>query len=270
MRRCRPLLGTYVEIEGDRGTAIGVGFAAIAGVHAVLGAHDPNSDIGRINRFGHMEPVEVDDWTMLLLEKAFGWSKRSGGVFDVVRAGRSAIRRGLLPKHPDQPEPEATQWTWLEVEGRTARLLRAGCLDVGGIAKGFAVDQARAAMRRAGASRGLINAGGDIFGFGAGTWPIDIVHPLTRQPMVEVQLRNEAIATSGLHPDASGHHLRAGAGWISDTVRAPTACDADALTKIVWANPTNLRDILDGCAAAAFAVRTDGAVHDFGQDCLAA
>ena len=158
MRHCRPLLGTYVEIEADGDVAIDAGFAAIGRVHALMSAHEPDSDVGRINRFGHLGPVEVEDWTMLVLERALTWSRRSTGTFDVLRAGKSAIECGLLPRHRDQPPPEAAHWTWLHVDGRAVRLMRPGCIDLGGIAKGFAVDQAIAAMRTAGGKSGFVNA----------------------------------------------------------------------------------------------------------------
>jgi thiamine biosynthesis lipoprotein len=198
MRRCRPLLGTFVEIDADRADAIAAGFGAIECVHRLMSAHDPDSDISRINRFAHREPVEVHAWTALVIERALLWSQASCGVFDVVRAGKTALRTGLLPRHADQPLPEASHWTWLELQGRSVRLHRAGCIDLGGIAKGFAVDRAVAAMRCAGASGGLVNAGGDLFGFGREPWAAAVVEPLTRRPAVELELRNEALATSAI------------------------------------------------------------------------
>ena len=270
MRRCRPLLGTYVEIDADSADAIEAGYAAIARVHALMSAHEPDSDVGRINRFGHLGPVEVHGWTICVLERALVWSRRSAGAFDVVRAGKSAVERRLMPLHLDQPAPEATHWTWLQVQGRAVRLMRPGCVDLGGIAKGFAVDQAVAAMRRAGAAQGLVNAGGDVAAFGCRRWPVTVVHPLTREPLVEVELREEALATSAVHTDGAKDHLAAGSDWISVTARARKACDADALTKIVWAGAPKLDEILNHCGAAAFGVSADGVIESIGPDRLAA
>lgn len=270
MRSCRPLLGTFVEIDCDCGEAIDAGFAAIVRVHALMSAHEPDSDVGRINRLGHLGPVEVDHWTMLVLERALAWSKRSAGAFDVVRAGKSAIERGLLPRHADQPMPEASHWTWIEAHGRTVNLVKAGCIDLGGIAKGFAVDRAVAAMRRAGASSGLVNAGGDLFAFGPVRRPVTVVHPRTRRPLVELELRDSALATSALQVEGSGDHLPAGAEWISVSVRAQSACDADALTKLAWARLAGLGDMLGGCGAQAFGIRANGSVEDFATQSLAA
>jgi thiamine biosynthesis lipoprotein len=270
MHRCRPFLGTYVEITADTTEAVEAGFGAIERVHALMSAHEPDSDVSRINRFAHRFPAEVDWHTAKVLERAQFWAKESGGAFDPVRAGKAAIASGYLPRHADQPEPEASHWTWLEVQGRSVRLLKPGCVDLGGIAKGFAVDQAVTAMRRAGASSGLVNAGGDLCAFGPEAWRVEVVHPQSRTPLVEVDLRNEALATSAILADGSATHLPAGADWISVSVRAPNACDADALTKIVWAAPHDLGQVLSRTAADAFGIRANGAVESIVPQCLAA
>src|SRR4051794_33210731 len=167
LRRCRPLLGTYVEITADTEQAIDVAFAAIERVHRLMSAHERDTDLSRINRFAHQRPVEVDDWTARVLDRALFWAQRSDGAFDIVRAGKAAMERGLLPRHRDQPEPQASHWTCLDLGGDSVRLKKPGCVDLGGIAKGFAVDRAVSALRSAGCERGLVNAGGDMRGFGA-------------------------------------------------------------------------------------------------------
>ena len=269
LRRCRPLLGTYVEVTADKAEAIEAAFAAVGRIHSLMSAHDRDSDVSRINRFAHLGPIEVDAWTALVLERALSWSRRSAGVFDVVRAGKAAIASGYLPRHADQTQPEAAHWTWLEVQGRSVRLLKPACLDLGGIAKGSAVDQAVVAMRRAGASRGLVNAGGDLFGFGSEPWNTTVVDPATRQPVVEVAVRNEALATSACI-NGSSSHLPRYANWSSVTVRAPDASDADALTKIVWAGHANVGDLLARANATAFGIRADGAIEEVGKPAMAA
>lgn len=238
-RRCRPLLGTLVEVSADREDAIEAAFAAIERVHRLMSAHEVDSDISRINRFAHIGSIEVDDWTTRVLERALFWSRRSEGAFDVVRAGRTAIQRGTLPCHADQPQPVAAHWTWLEIHDSSVRLLKPGCVDVGGIAKGFAVDRAVEALRQAGCERGLVNAGGDLRAFGPEPWSVEIVDPFSRLSMGAVELCNAAFATSAGLPLGKGSlsfdHLGGEEpAWISVSVQAKSACDADALTKIVW------------------------------------
>jgi FAD:protein FMN transferase len=272
--RCRPLLGTFVEIEADDGAAIDAAFAAGERVHRLMSAHDPESDVSRINRFGHSRPVEVDDWTAIVLERALFWSKESAGAFDIVQAGKRAIETGNLPRHPDQPEPEATHWTWLELQGRSVRLLKPSCLDLGGIAKGYAVDRAVEALVVGGATCGLINAGGDLRVFGPDPWPVTVVEPRERRPLAEIAIDNAALATSAGRPARSGElrfgHLCGGSKYLSVTVRAPNACDADALTKIIWAGSPKARRLLAETGAKAFVLHADGQVEHFHDELQAA
>jgi thiamine biosynthesis lipoprotein len=274
VRRCRPLLGTFVEISAEDAEAIETAFGAIARVHRLMSAHERDSDVSRINRFAHIDSIEIDPWTALVIERALFWSKRSEGTFDVVRAGKAALASGYLPRHADQPGAEAAHWTWLELQGRSVRLLKAACLDLGGVAKGFAVDRAVEALRAAGCSRGLVNAGGDLRCFGPGPWPVSIVDPLSRRPVADVGVENGALATSAGLAHARGglsfDHLGGQHGdWTSVSVLARTACDADALTKIVWAQGAEAQALLASVDATALLVSATGRVETIGADELA-
>lgn len=266
MRRCRPFLGTFVEVDCDRPEAVDAAFEAVGRIHRLMSAHEPDSDLSRINRLAHLEPVEVSAETIQVLERSLHWWRISGGLFDVAAAGRRALERGLIPRHPDQPAPEATDSSVLSLSGNFVRLSAPACLDLGGIAKGHAVDQAVAAMRDADAARGLVNAGGDLFGFGDEAWIVDVADPLTRRPALQVQVHNEALATSAL-VDGLAAHLRGGTRWSSVTVRAANACDADALTKIAWAGGPGLLAV---AGASAVGIRHDGMVEEIGEEALAA
>jgi len=270
MRRCSPLLGTYVEVTADSAEAIDAAFAAVARIHRLMSAHDPESEVGRINRFGHREPVEVSDETRDVLMRCLHWWRVSGGRFDVVRAGAEAFERGRIPRFVGQAGPATADSSLLSLSGNVVRLAVPACLDFGGIAKGFAVDQAVAAMRRAGAQRGLVNAGGDLSGFGPESWPVAIVDPATRLPAVKVELSNEALATSAIHQDGTAPHLPSRSRWVSVTVRAPNACDADALTKIVWMEAAAASKLLAGAGAAAFGIDASGQVEAIDKQALAA
>ena len=258
MRRCRPSLGTFVEVDCDRPEAIGPAFAEIERVHRLMSAHERDSELSRINRLAHREPVTVSDETREVVERALRWYSISGGLFDVVTAGARSLERGKIPRHSDQPEPEGRDSSLVWLSGNLLRLAAPACLDLGGIAKGYAVDRAAAAMREAGAINGLVNAGGDLIAFGPEPRTVEVVDPLTSRPAVEVELSNEALATSAL-VDGSAAHLPPAYRWSSVTVRAPNASDADALTKIIWAGGTEL---LAQVGASAFGIRLDGNVEE--------
>jgi len=146
-------------------------------------------------------------------------------------------------------------------------------VDLGGIAKGFAVDRAVAVLRDHGVPCGLVNAGGDLAAFGDAQ-SIHLRDP--RAPdrlMARVEICNEALASSGgcVDPfrcsDATGSavidprtHDQARA--ISGaSVRAPTCLIADALTKVVMIKGEAATPLLDRCRASALLVAADGQVR---------
>jgi thiamine biosynthesis lipoprotein len=276
-RRCRPLLGTFVEVIADHEEAIDAAFRAIARVHDLMSAHEPESELSQIIRSAHRGPVRASEWTLEVLRSATYWAARSNGAFDVVRAGGSALARGVIPLHPGQPSPSTdADWRALSIDADSVTLDRPAALDLGGIAKGFAVDRAIDALVDAGCRRALVNAGGDARGLGPEPWPLSVVHPLTRQALVAVELGDvTALATSaGLRGDGAQlefDHLPSGDhDWISVSVLAPTACDADALTKIVWQGGAQTAALLAAAGAKAIAITRGGQIETIGERVAAA
>jgi FAD:protein FMN transferase len=235
-------------------------------VHALMSAHDPDSELSHINRFAHERCVTIDPWTAAVLERALFWARASEGAFDPIRAGYHALGKGLLPHHEGIQLGNAN-WQDMMLEGRTVRQRRPGCIDLGGIAKGFAVDRAMAAMRADGAAFGLINAGGDLAGFGPEPWDIQIAEPRSRAAMLSVPIRNQALATTALHPDglqglSADHLVGAHPRWTSATVVAPSAMDADALAKIVLSGSPEAGHCLALAGASALVIDDSAAVHE--------
>lgn len=274
LRRCRPLLGTFVEISAARADAVDAAFQAIERVHRLMSAHEPGSGLSQINRFAHLRPIHVDPWIAAVIERALFWSERSQRAFDVVRAGRRAVATGTLPRHPGQPEPVAGDSRCVEMRGGFVSLSKPACLDLGGIAKGFAVDCAVEALREGGCRRGIVNAGGDLRCFGAAPWPISVLHPQSRRAAANVAVENGALATSaGLPADGglSFDHLGGASGsLVSVTVLAPRACDSDALTKIVWAGGAAASALLAEVDATALLISADAKVERIGAKALEA
>lgn len=245
LRRCRPLLGTFVEIQAagtssrelERGVA--AAFASIEKVHRLMSYHDPQSDVSRMNREAFPKSVVVHPWTWRVLEAAQRFARESGGVFDIAVARLAASPRSLS-RHK---YPAANAATWRDIFlRRNCRVFfrRPVTVDLGGIAKGFAVDRAVAALRRNNVGSGIVNAGGDIRVFGAGAQRVHVRNPVSPGRFsAEIRLRNLALATSAIYfaPDAlyDGRTRRALARLISVTVAARDCMTADALTKVVFA-----------------------------------
>jgi len=263
LRRAKPLLGTFVEIAVSAETrevewhgAIAA-FEAVADVHRLMSFHEPDSDVTRINRLAHARPVEVDPRTYAVLCRAERMSRESSGVFDCSVGGR-LMALGVLPRTAGmRADPAATFRDVLLLPGDRVRFRRALALDLGGIAKGFAVDQAIEVLARLGAQAACVNAGGDLRVFGDRDWPLALRRPDAPGEFVALPpLRNCALATTAdtfapqgaiVHP-ASGQPLRSPR---SVSVFAPTCMDADALTKVVWLAehlPVSLLEKMDAYA----------------------
>ena len=246
LRRARPLLGTFVEITAcaadpaSEQRACDAAFGAVADVHRLMSFHEPASELSRINREAHRGAVEVDPRTFAVLRRALEIAALSHGAFDCT-IGARMVALELLPALHDAAPTEAGSFRDIVVTppNRVA-FRRPLALDLGGIAKGFAVDQAVEALRRAGADAGCVNAGGDLRIFGDRAWPVALRVPDAPRALVALPpLRNRALATSADTFVAGGHVIDPATGRprtrpLSVSVLADTCMDADALTKVVW------------------------------------
>jgi len=253
IRRCRPLLGTFVEVTTSGTNAaglergIGAAFAAIEKVQRLMSFHDPASDVSRMNREAFPKSVIVHPWTWKVLEAARQFAQDSDGAFNVAIA-RHLADDGYLPRR-DYRFDDAATWQDIFLRKNYRVFFRRRLMvDLGGIAKGFAVDQAIAALKRSGATNGIVNAGGDLRVFGSTSQVIHLRHPSKPTHAAgAVRLRERAMATSGIYfarrkyrgrsisPMIDGRTGRSSRELISVSVAASDCMTADALTKIIFA-----------------------------------
>ncbi len=151
---------------------------------------------------------------------------------------------------------------------------RATRIDLGGIAKGFAVDRAIDVLREFGIPSGLVNAGGDLAAFGPRGFLASVRDPgHPSRILCQIELRDAAIASSGAQFDPF-RSLNAGSTAVIDptsgepvcavigaTVRAPSCLFADALTKIVMIGGESSAPVLQQFGASALLVSADGEVR---------
>jgi FAD:protein FMN transferase len=277
-RRARPLLGTIVEItigsdqKAVAERALERAFASIAVIHQRMSFHDPNSMLSRLNREAFVRPVVVDSKTFQVLAIARDLFVLSDGLFDPTIAP-TLQRAGFLPSSGEGPTRSETSFADVELlSGNRVRFRRPGvCLDLGGIAKGFAVDGAIAVLKRAGIDTALVNAGGDLRT--SGSFNVGIRHPhQPGQSFISLSVKNRALATSGHYfADRSFDGARVGpfvdarlqqlrGDLLSVTVVATRAVVADALTKIVMLDPENAPEVLRRLSAAALVFDRQGSV----------
>lgn len=168
-RRARPLLGTLVEIAlpTNEASAFDAGFAAIADIHRLMSFHDVASDLGRLRRARPGSVTIVAPETTEVLACAIALHHQSNGLFDIT-VGRKLVRSGFLPRdglvHVNRfsgrmPDISITGPCRVHQE-------RIALIDLGGIAKGYAVDRAVEALQARGVPSGMVNAGGDLRIFG--------------------------------------------------------------------------------------------------------
>jgi len=274
IHRARPFLGTIVEVHASGAEqpallkGVELAFGAVRKVHRLMSFHDATSDVSRLNREAANAPVKIHPWTCRVLAAAQKFSAQSNGVFDITIAPLLQ-RWGYLPGR--RLSRIAADWRDIILEpDHFVRFRRPLTIDLGGIAKGFAVDRAIEALRKAGVPQGLVNAGGDLRSFGAAGHKIDIRHPLAPgQAAGSIRLSGHAMATSALYysrrqkgrhavsPLINGQTRRPCVDDVSATVIARDCLTADALTKIVLALREAARPVLACYGADALLIERD-------------
>ena len=271
------MMGTFVEITIDdrdasldecaRNVAMRAAFDAVERVASSMSFHDPCSDLSRLNAAQPGVAVRIDPWMHDVLVAARRLFDASAGLFDPT-VGADLVAVGLLPRHDDAPTARdatfgASFSDIVLLDDHRAMRRRAVCTDLGGIAKGAAVDRAVDALREHGVRSAVVNAGGDLRVLGPDAVPIH-VHDLERGRRVAAGLLADgAFATSSTYRprvDAPAQSQSAivdprrrrvvGARHVWSVI-APTCVLADALTKVV---------ALAGARAAAPVLRSFGAI----------
>lgn len=258
-REVKIIMGTTVEVSVASGSekrarqAIRDVFEEFERIDRLLGWRNPASLLAEIHREGHFKPVQVDPEVFSLLLLAEEISRESGGAFDVTVGPLSALwsfdEGGSLPKVADIGRilpMVGYQNLILDSSFLSVGLKIQGVrVDLGGIAKGFAVDRAVEILKDHGVTSAIIDAGGDLRLIGerpgGGGWRIGVQHPRDKGTFVtKFDLSDTAVVTSGDYErffESGGeryHHILDPAtgfparGCQSVTVIARSAAEADA------------------------------------------
>lgn len=266
LRRARPALGTLLDIRasgpglGEVERAIDAAFEAVDRADRLMSFHRADSDLSRLNRMASRQPQTVHPWTYAVLRRATRIAALSDGLFDLAVAPVLVAER-LLPHVPSRAGGGSSRDLELLPACRVL-FRRPMLLDLGGIAKGFAVDQAIHALHRAGCSEALVNAGGDLRRFGARPELIHLRTPSGAVPLAELgcgalatsmpyrpQPERMAQPTGGI-VDPRRRRLWQGLGSV--TVAAHNCTLADALTKVAALAGPACRPLLARFGAQAF------------------
>ncbi|MFC1699793.1 FAD:protein FMN transferase [Candidatus Omnitrophota bacterium] len=265
----RVLLGTVVEItvaDKDKSRqlidqAIKGAFSEIERVENLLSRFKSQSEISQINTKGEFEPVQVSPETIALIESSVEFSRQTNGAFDITILPL-AQAWGFNQKEKDLPGQLLLQQARSKVGYKNIKidslsqsvyLAHPGMkLDLGAIAKGYAVDQAVAVLKAADIDNALVNAGGDIYALGrpekSRKWQVAVQHPRKKNVQLTVlEIENMAVATSGDYEnfieysgERFGHIIdpktgaSSAAGPLSVTVLSPDCLQADALATSIF------------------------------------
>jgi thiamine biosynthesis lipoprotein len=257
------IMGTRIAVEvwhedaGLAGAAIDAVIAEMHRIDDLMSHYKPESQLSRINRDAATAPVKVDAELAGLIARALEFSELSGGAFDITYASVGYLYDYRERRHPSEAQIEAAlpaiSWRHVVVdrEASTVRFLMPGVrIDLGGIAKGYAVDSAVQILRDHGIRNGTVSAGGDsrILGDRRGRpWVVGIRHPDDPNRVIaRIPLEDAAISTSGDYEryfDEGGvryHHIidprtgKSPTGVRSVTVIGPNATLTEGLTKSVF------------------------------------
>jgi thiamine biosynthesis lipoprotein len=233
----RPGLGTFVEVQlwgrcpddvfSDTAAKM---FAAIEKTDELMSFHRETSDLSRINRASIGKWIQVHPWTAHVLRKSLSFHKISSGLFNIAIAD-VLVEKGLLPGRRSKLSLPPSEPVF-EIGKNRVRRLQSRRIDLGGIAKGFAVDRAVGAVPKKLNCSGIVNAGGDLRAFGSKASNIRIRVGRDEISNQILHLKERAVATSDAGPDkvtAAGTILKK---KRTVSVIAPDCMTADALTKI--------------------------------------
>jgi thiamine biosynthesis lipoprotein len=266
------VMGTFahiVAVAKDTGTAKECIRAALEEIHKVdnlMSDYKSDSEISRVNSQAHEKAVQVSESTYEVLQRSVEFSEMTGGAFDVTVGPLVALFREAKESKVAPSEEQITQAKSkvgfeklkLDSENKTVQFSVNGMLlDLGGIAKGYAIDKAIEAARRCGAIGAMVDIGGDVRCFGSPPkgrdhWLIGLQDPNSAIEGIEggglrlvLKITNEAVATSGdyqqfviIEGKRYSHIIdrRTGTsaeGLSSVTIIADNATDADALATAV-------------------------------------
>jgi FAD:protein FMN transferase len=283
-------VSVYTDDEPGALRAIDGALGEIDRLEKMMTTWRDDSEVSRVNANAGIAPVHVSDEVIDVLEAAERSSKLSDGAFDVTfdaMHGLWKFDQDLTERIPDEAEVKKRlalidyKKLIIDRKAKTVFLAKKGMrMNLGGIAKGYAVDRAAAVLKRAGFANAIVQAGGDLLCAGSKDgqpWTAGIRDPRGGRADVFAIMRliDHAFSTAGdyerffILDGKRYHHIldpRTGHPATrsrSVTIYAPTALLADALDDAVfilgWKRGIELVDSLDDVGAVV--VDDRGAVH---------
>lgn len=251
IKRTLPVMGTVADIgvihrdNEYAQAAIDAAFQQLRYVERTMTRFDDSSDVGRANRLAGVNGTHITRATATVIEESLRWAEASSGAFDPC-LGRavSLWNIGIRTRPPERDQVVKLAgrrfYEALDVDRLDGRPF-ARCaepdvaIDLGGIAKGYAVDRAVASLREWGIEQALVNVGGDLYAMGESedgdAWSIGVRSPYAPSKVTHrFEIADQAVATSGdylqffRYGGRRYHHL------LDPTTAAPRRVDVHSVT----------------------------------------
>jgi thiamine biosynthesis lipoprotein len=251
--------GSLTIVSSDSAATAPLAYQSLQALHHVdslMSNWTSTSEIARINREARHGPIPIHPEVVDVLEVAYDVAVRSHGAFDITVEPLVRLWGflGGTPRVPDQIEIDAIlgrighDQTHFDPTAGTIAFARDDIrIDLGGVAKGYAVDLAAQLLRQAGAVNALVDLSGNMVALGDAVshkgWTVGVRDPRGILDYVaRVTIRNEAIATSGdyeqfvaKNDQRYGHILDPRTGWSATGLGSVTVICADAIRADAWA-----------------------------------
>ncbi|MCK4546446.1 MAG: FAD:protein FMN transferase [Candidatus Eisenbacteria sp.] len=212
-----------------------------------------DSEISRLNRATGSEEIPLSPQSCQVLRAALQAEAQTNGAFDVtcrplIELWSKAARRGRLPTAAeiDAARSESSCGLIEVMDGGAVKHAAEARVDLGGIAKGYGIDQAVAVLRHSWMNGGLVDVGGDLFCFGSPDgeqyWSVEVKNPFGENPLGQLHLRDRAACTSGnyaryttIEGERYSHIVDPRTGWPSTGVPSVTVVSSSAMVADIWA-----------------------------------
>lgn len=208
LKRTEMIMGTVVEITviPPNQEAVEEAFDAIKEVDRLMSTYKPESEVSILNRQGQNR---LSRQTSEIIQEAIRFSEVTEGGFDItcrplINLWKRAKKEERIPTLQEIEEAKSlVSYKKIILEGDLVKLQEPGMqIDLGGIAKGWAVDKAIQVLKRRGVRAALVNAGGDLYPLGKRglwkKWDVGIQHPRDEEKILTtIEVSDRGVATSG-------------------------------------------------------------------------
>ncbi len=252
----RIMMGTFIRVSSPSKEGIRIVFDEINRIENLLSKYEATSEVSLLNKNGR---IKASPETFYIIKRAKEFYDLSGGAFDITVAPL-VDAWGFSDKDYRVPDPNyiksrlklvgSNKINLREKDNMIQFLLPGMKIDLGAIAKGYALDRAVGKLKEAGIKSCLINAGGQVYCLGKNfskPWRVAVKDPKEDGIYAYLEIEDKAVSTSGAYEQnfynqgkTYGHIMNPKTGYPADsnlasaTVITESSLVADALSTAIF------------------------------------